>query len=313
MRVDRSHFPWLIFILAATALSGLLYAANFHPSGLPIRIPLPAFFGDIPPIRRTVGGTPLGIIFGSIAYAVFLFAAALGIRKKKRLWPIGSTQLWLKAHLWLSSFTIPLVLFHCGFTSGGTHTTWLVVLYIFVMGSGFFGLALQQFIPRLMKERLPREVVFEQIPYLRGKLFESALKIRNEIGVLENALAAAGMSSEAEENIVLEDAPLPLIRFMDEECLPYLAANRGDRRRLGNANAANDLFRTLKSNVSERWQPIVLRLQDACNERRAMDLQTNLQHWLHTWLIVHVPTSFALLVFTAWHAWVAVSFLVVTR
>src|ERR1043166_6039692 len=165
MKIDRSHTPWILFTVLATGASAVLYLANFFPHLLPSSVRLPAMLGEAPPSRNTYGGTPLGLIFGSVAFLIFLFASALGIRKKKRTWPIGSVQFWLKAHIWLTVLTIPLVLFHCGFHSGGTHTSWLMVLYVIVMGSGFFGLALQQFMPRLMTERLPREVVFEQIPY----------------------------------------------------------------------------------------------------------------------------------------------------
>ena len=303
MRIDRSHFPWLLFVTLATAAAALLYAANFHPQRLPIPIQLPAFFGEVPPTRHTFGGTPLGLVFGSVAFAIFLFASALGIRKKKRLWPIGNVQLWLKAHIWLTVLTIPLVLFHCGFSSGGAHTSWLVALYLVVMGSGFFGLALQQFMPRLMKERLPREVVFEQIPHFRGVLFEAALAIRKRL----RALATAGVAPA-------DDDPSTevLARFLDDECLLYLAVERGDRHPLANDKTALDRFRTLKLNVAAEWQPTVEELQRCCDERRLMDLQTKYQHWLHGWLVIHIPTSFALLIFTAWHAWVAVRFLVVS-
>ncbi|MBA2585658.1 MAG: hypothetical protein H0U99_04155, partial [Chthoniobacterales bacterium] len=41
-----------------------------------------------------------------------------------------------------------------------------------------------------------------------------------------------------------------------------------------------------------------------CDERRMLDLQARLQHWLHGWLFVHVPISFLLLIMTFWHAWV---------
>ena len=303
MKLDRAHFPWLLLVLLATAASGLLYLANFHPHHLPIPIRLPAFFGEVPPTRHTFGGTPLGLLFGSVSFAIFLFASALGIRKKRRLWPIGNVQLWLKAHLWLTTLTIPLVLFHCGFHAGGPHTSGLLLLYFIVMGSGFFGLALQQFMPRLMMERLPREVVFEQIPHFRDVLMETAIGIRKRLRTLVTAGPAA-----------TEDDPSPevLARFLDEECLPYLAAERGDRQRLANDKAALDRFRTLKLNVAAAWQPTVDQLERCCEDRRLMDLQTKYQHWLHGWLVVHIPTSFALLIFTAWHAWVAVRFLVVS-
>ncbi len=307
MRIDRSHFPWLLFTVLATAATALLYAANFHPQRLPFPIQLPSFFGETPPTRHTVGGTPLGLVLGSLAFAIFLFAAALGIRKKKRLWPIGSVQSWLRAHIWLTVLTIPLILFHCGFRSGGPHTSWLLFLYVVVMFSGFFGLALQQFMPRLMKERLPREVVFEEIPLFRGMLFEEALKIRRTLSPLATANGGSRGSEAA------GDSSLHLLReFLDDECLPYLAAERGDRDRLGNDKTASDRFRALKLVVAPEWQPMVEDLQRKCDDRRLMDLQTKYQHWLHGWLVIHVPASFALLIFTAWHAWVAVRFLVIT-
>ena len=303
MKIDRSHTPWILFVVLATGGSALLYLANFFPHLLPFSVRLPAFLGDAPPSRNTYGGTPLGLVFGSVAFLIFLFASALGIRKKQRTWPIGSVQFWLKAHIWLTILTIPLVLFHCGFHSGGTHTSALMVLYVIVMGSGFFGLALQQFMPRMMMERLPREVVFEQIPYLRGKLLESAQKLRDGLAKSQAVAAATASTPSA----AAEDSSVQmLIRFLDRECLPYLAAKRGARHPLGAEQMAATIFSRLRLNVGGQWKPRVDAMQGWCGERRLMDLQTKFQHWLHGWLLIHVPSSFALLIFTAWHAAVAV-------
>lgn len=310
MRIDRSHFSWLLCTLAATALAALLYVANFHPQRLPFHLALPAFFGEVPPVRHARGATPLGLIFGSVAFAIFLFASALGVRKKQRLRPIGSVRLWLKAHIWLTILTIPLVLFHCGFHVGGRHAAWLMALYFVVMASGFIGLALQQFMPRLMKDRLPREVVFEQIPHLRGQLFAAAAEIRQSLRAIERGAPAA--AKHAVIAVAGDPSVRVLAQFLDEECLPYLAAPRGHRLRLGDANLAAGIFRTVKANVAAEWEPKVAALEQWCDERRWMDVQTRYQHWLHGWLIVHVPASFALLVFTAWHAWVALRFIVVS-
>ncbi len=312
----------MLFVSLATAAAALLYLANFHPHRVPFR--LPAFFGEVPPARHTHGGTPLGLIFGSVAFAIFLGVSMLGIRKKQRVWPIGNVRLWLKVHIWLSTLTLPLVLFHCGFRLGGAHTMGLMILYFVVMGSGFFGLALQQFMPRLMKERLPREVVFEQIPHMRGVLFEAAAKVRQDIReleksaerMLEPAAVAAG-TSEPEMTADSAAPDLPSLRalgqFLDTECLPYLAAKRGHRQRLGDARTAAGFFRMLRANVAAQWQPKVGDFERWCDERRTMDLQTRYQHWLHGWLVIHVPLSFGLLVFTAWHAWVAVHFIEIPR
>src|SRR3954468_14384079 len=145
MILNRSHFPWAIFVVAISALGGVLYLANFHPDSLPFTVHLPRQFGETPPIRDTVGGTPLGLFFGITSFLIFLFASALGVRKKRRTWPLGNVQTWLKAHIWLTVLTLPLVGFHCGFKMGGPMTTWLIALYLVVMVSGFLGLALQQF------------------------------------------------------------------------------------------------------------------------------------------------------------------------
>jgi hypothetical protein len=34
-----------------------------------------------------------------------------------------------------------------------------------------------------------------------------------------------------------------------------------------------------------------------------------MHHWLHWWLLVHVPLSLALLIITFWHAYVTVIYL----
>ncbi len=308
MRIDRSHFSWLLFTLVATALAALLYAANFHPHRLPFHLPLPAFLGEAPPTRQARGATPLGLIFGALAFAIFLFASALGIRKKERVWPIGKVRLWLKAHIWLTILTIPLVVFHCGFHVGGRHAQWLTALYVVVMASGFVGLALQQFMPRLMKDRLPREVVFEQIPRLRGQLFDAAAELRERLRARDRTASSAAHAAPA---AVAEDPSVRVLaQFLDDDCLPYLAARRGDRMRLGESGTAGGIFRSIKVSVAAEWRPNVEALEQWCNERRWMDVQTKFQHWLHGWLLVHVPASSALLVFTAWHAWAAWRFIV---
>jgi len=100
-------------------------------------------------------------LFGAISFAIFIFAALLSLRKKIPLWRIGTVQRWLRAHIWLTLLTIPLVILHSGFRLGGPMTTLLMLLYAIVMISGIYGLILQHQMPALMKERLPAETVVE--------------------------------------------------------------------------------------------------------------------------------------------------------
>src|SRR6266851_8238811 len=180
MRIfNRAHVPWFIFVLLATAFAAWLYIGNFAPENLPAGLRLPLPFVQKPSDLRSVGGTPLGLIFGAISLSIFVFAALIGVRKKVVLWRIGNLQRWLRAHIWLTLLTIPLVILHSGFRLGGPMTTLLMALYAIVMVSGIYGLVLQHQMPHLMKERLPAETVFEQIPHIRSQLYMAAEKMRD--------------------------------------------------------------------------------------------------------------------------------------
>jgi hypothetical protein len=96
------------------------------------------------------------------------------------------------------------------------------------------------------------------------------------------------------------DSEAALADFLDR----YLAAKRGDRLRLGNARFSEDTFRFVKLRVTEGYRNRVEEIQGWCDERRMLDLQAKLHHWLHGWVFIHAPVSFLLLMLTMWHAFV---------
>lgn len=316
------HLPWFLFVALATIAAFLLYVANFHPDRLPLGIRLPAALIQTPTEHHTVGGTPLGLAFGAISLAIFVFAALLSLRKKIPLWRIGTVQRWLRAHIWLTFLTIPLIILHSGFRLGGPMTTLLMALYALVMASGIYGLVLQHLMPRLMKERLPAETVFEQIPHIRAQLCVAAEEMRDSFSSAPlktpDAAATAPSPAKAGPAAVAIAAPVAktiepspdaeseaaLVELIDRQILPYLRARRGERLRLGNARFSDDTFRFAKLRVAEAYRSRVEEIQGWCDERRMLDLQVRLQHWLHGWLFVHVPFSFLLLLLTIWHAYV---------
>jgi hypothetical protein len=95
-----------------------------------------------------------------------------------------------------------------------------------------------------------------------------------------------------------------LVEFLERQILPYLSARRGEKFQLNNSRFSDDTFRFAKLRVAEAYRSRVEEIQVWCDERRMLDLQTKLHHWLHAWLFVHVPFSFLLLMLTAWHAFV---------
>ena len=148
MLIDRSHLSWALFSgisLIAGTVSYVAYAWS-SPKG-------------------PSGGSAMGLLFGVIGTFMMLFAGLLAARKPLRIRRIGSAQFWLKGHLWLGTLCIPFILFHSGFGWGGLLEQIMWYSLAIVAVSGFFGLAIQQFLPRLLWNRTPLETFDAQTPY----------------------------------------------------------------------------------------------------------------------------------------------------
>jgi hypothetical protein len=218
------------------------------------------------------------------------------VRKKLPFLPVGNVQRWLRGHIWLTLLTIPLILLHSGFRLGGPMTTTLMVLYAIVMVSGIYGLILQHKLPTMMKESLPAEIVFEQIPNLRAQLCSAAEKLQRSLKQQATTGSAVVATDVSQEEV--------LAGFIEQRLLPYLRARHSEKYRLGHTREADEIFRHLKLRVDEMYRPRVDEMRRWCEERRLTDTQVHMQHWLHGWLFVHVPLSFLLLLMTVWHGFV---------
>jgi hypothetical protein len=297
MRVfNRSHVPWLIFVVFATMAAFWIYLGNFQPQLLPATFRVPSSLLQKPSDHRSIGGTPLGLVLGTISLGIFVFAALLGVRKRLPFLPVGNVQRWLRGHIWLTLLTIPLVLLHSGFRLGSPMTTTLMILYGIVMLSGIYGIILQQKLPTMMKVSLPAEIVFEQIPNVRAQLCATAESLQRSLKQQATSGSVGAAVDVSQEEL--------LAGFIEQRLIPYLRARRGEKYRLGEAREADEIFRHLKLRVDKMYGARVDEMRRWCDERRLTDTQLRMQHWLHGWLFVHVPLSFLLLLMTVWHAFV---------
>jgi hypothetical protein len=286
----------MIFVVLATMAAFWIYLGNFQPEVLPAASRVPSSLLQNRSGHRSIGGTPFGLVLGTISLGIFVFAALLGVRKKLPILPVGNVQRWLRGHIWLTLLTIPLILLHSGFRLGGPMTTTLMVLYAIVMVSGIYGLILQHKLPTMMKESLPAEIVVEQIPNVRAQLCAAAEKLQRSLKEQATSGSAVVAIDVSQEEV--------LAGFIEQRLLPYLRAHRGGKYRLGQAREADEIFRHLRLRVDEMYRPRVDEMRRWCDERRLTDTQLRMQHWLHGWLFVHVPLSFLLLLMTVWHAFV---------
>ncbi len=161
MILDKTHRSWALVsavILAVAIASYMVYVRSFAPSG-------------------PKGGSLMGLIYGMLGTAMMVFAALLAARKLVPTWRIGSAQFWLRGHIWLGTLSVVFILFHSGFGWGGLLENWLWITFIVVIATGFFGLLLQQLLPRLLTTRIPLETFGAQLPYLcrRSQLLSDRL------------------------------------------------------------------------------------------------------------------------------------------
>ena len=159
-----------------------------------------------------------------------------------------------------------------------------------------------------MREYLPEEVIFEEIPFIRNKLIAEGETIRQELASEPEKSAPKAGPNEGGTAMLMsshQTAVRAAIHFIDQEALPYLKTLNPRRAPLRDKQASDNQFRLLKLQVPQSIQPLLGQLQDLCDEKRRFDLQTRLHYWLHGWLIVHAPASILLVVLTIVHAIVA--------
>jgi hypothetical protein len=319
---DRSSWPlhkrWAVFV---AVLSVAILAL-----GIRARVVHGAWLG---------GGSWLGLPCGVAAAGVCVFEFLLWPRKRWRTLRVGRAQAWMRAHIWLGLLLIPLVLAHAGFglhhagrvSFGGTLTTALAVVFIVVIASGVWGLAVQQRLPRRMLEELPYETIYAQIDHVGAYLAqEGAYLVLTTCGpepgtanpdeiedlafVPGTALhrhltsGAAPAAPAARRRLTGHVPNAEALRvFFREAVKPYLENEKEAARRsiLRFATQAESTFNDLRKRLPLAAHPAVAALERLCDQRRQFDQQVRLQFWLHSWLWVHLPLSIALMLLLAAH------------
>jgi hypothetical protein len=326
MRLDRTQRGWAIVSLAIFSVSAVVYV--FHALNAP---------------QGPRGGSTIGLIFGSIGFAFMLFAAFLGARKRVPTWRIGRAQAWMRGHLWLGFLALPMLLFHGGFHFGGTLTRVLMWMLIITVFSGVFGAALQHYVPRIMTSDVPLETIYDEIVHVRSLLREeadravesicgslgltkasseegqraggftalrtmaaSAVPLRTSAAV--SAGASAAVAAAPEITLLSEEESAPLRRFYVQEMRPFLENPKQHGQRLADAQKAAGAFAGLRTLLPAAGHAALEDLSDICDEARQLRRQERLHHWLHDWLLVHIPLSLALILLGAVHAVMALRY-----
>lgn len=316
MILDRQQSRWAVGTGAASLLALGLYVvyALLSPNG-------------------PRGGSFVGLFFASVGTGIVVFECLLGLRKKYPASPLGRMKTWLKAHVWLGLASFLFILMHSGFRWGHGLAAALMWIFAAIAISGIFGVALQNYIPRRMTELVTRETIFEEIPTvirgLRTEADERVEFVTADLGIdeeLEEFVRAGGVKryfdpaqkKSAAEKVqamvdkrktspqieIPADARDALRSHYTQEMRPFLTDEPAalSRKLFGAKERVAAYFGHLRTIMPVAAHDLLRDLEGICEERRQLMLQRKLHLWLHMWLMVHVPLSFALLVLTAVHA-----------
>jgi hypothetical protein len=285
MRIDRTHLPWL----AATIVAIFVLTA--------------AYLLCAESLGWRSGGTPLGLALGVLALGLMVFAALLGLRKRFPIWRIGRTTTWMRAHLWLGFLALPVALLHAAFHARGPLTIALMALTVLVVVSGLIGAWLQHTLPVKMMREVQFETIYDQIERIRGNLLREA---DETAGKLEDTLAPGpGIGS----TVTLTMLTLPELQpeiaefhsFYREEVREFIGVER-PRVKLSDRVWSEKEFARLRRLLPPEAAPIVVSVEEICEEKRQLDRQVLLHRALHGWLLCHIPLSAALILLVCIHA-----------
>lgn len=291
-------------------------------------------------VGRIPGGSSRsGFFYGIAGGLIIVFELLLWPRKHVRSWRIGSAQAWLRAHIWLGLLAVPLVVMHARlFFIGGLLNVALMWAFVIVIGSGIWGLVLQQFLPKMLLKDVPAETIYDQIEHVAAQQAADAERLVGAIcePVAERSDHAAGKAADESEpdgrddnadyavvtgfrsmtgiqGKVLETVPIysvipgtrEIARRFHEQIRPYLLAGAAGGSPLAGRLESWQFFQALRAEAPAAAGDVINQLEQLCENRRQFDLQARLHGWLHGWLLVHVPVSVVLAILLAIHVPVA--------
>ena len=214
-----------------------------------------------------------------------LFLSLYNVRKKLPYPPLGRSSSWLQIHVWIGWIALLLFGIHLGFRiPNGLFEGILAGTFLLVAGSGIAGLLLSRALPSRLTVR-GEEVLFERIPAFRGQL-------------RERAEALALDQTRSSRNPVLRDL------YFRRLAAFFAAPRHFWRHLLQSGRPLHHLLEEIGSldrYLNEEERGVARKLDDLVRTKDALDYHRAMQGLLKGWLFVHVPLTFALLVFAFVH------------
>ena len=237
---------------------------------------------------------------GLTLFGVLLFLTAFNARKKLPFLPLLKASAWMRVHNYAGWFAIGLFLLHIHPRVPPAHVfgvprglleLWLAALFLAVNASGIIGLVLS----RLLPPRLARhgeEVLFERLPALRRQLSAQVERLMLD-------------SVAQTQSSTLADFYLTRLKtFFDRpsDVLWHLLGSDGPLQARLAGLAALDRF------FNDKERVIAATLAEQIRAKDNLDFHFACQGLLKTWLFVHIPLAYSLILVALVHGFLAWSF-----
>jgi len=269
--LSRKLIPnrWMQSLLLSTGLAFLMYLLNWH-------------FSEIR------SGNYWGLTYGILATVLMVLIALFGARRRLMNWGYLPLSTWLNFHIYFGVVFMLLVFMHVGFKLPRGPLNWLIwSLSIWVTLSGFIGLFLQQWLPRILGSGLLVEAVYERIPFLVAEIRERALLI-----------AQSGSEPLQEFH---EKSVAPVLRRVQPAFIYYFDITGGIQDKL-------QRFTYLERFLDASEKSKLNELEALYKTKLELDAQFTLQRVLRLWLYLHLPASLILLVAVCLHIFIVLAY-----
>ena len=240
------------------------------------------------------------------------------------------------AHIWLGLLTVPLAIVHAGVPWGGSLA---ISDHGVAVGRGWqwnIRACHAAVLARQMTQLAPDETIYSQIENVTDQIIAEADALVSatcgtKVGETNwselyqaDKSGAKGTSvyvgaSRTIANIYgtavvteLPKTPIPNTQILksayESTIRNYLECGKYRVFTPEGSGRARIFLSDLLDKVGPDAGYVVKHLTNWCHERRQLDRQRMLHHWLHLWLAIHLPLSLALLVLVVWHAIVATKY-----
>lgn len=251
-------------------------------------------------IALLVGGVHLydlalrdpGFLTGWLLVAAFVILAAYNPRKKLPFLPLAKSATWLQLHIWLGVVTIAVFVMHAGVSwpDGGMDTL-LWLLFVGLLITGVFGIAVSRLAPRPLTEHGER-VIFERIPRYRAQLARETEDLATEsVQELGSVTIATYYARRLRPWFA-----------RPRHVLYHLCGSRAPIRRLCRE------LRGLERYLSEDGRKTLDEIEARVLAKENLDYQYAWQGLLKGWLFLHIPLTWAVIVLIAVHVTLAYAF-----